>query len=109
MHRVSYLSVLLATGVFVTSATAEDERDCRTAIAVTGKLRNTIPAAKNHALKMWRERVQAMYGEQWAEIRATSNEQYQCSSAGAGLHKCTLTAKPCRVGEGMGRRGGRSR
>lgn len=81
---------------------AAPAQDCKAAISSSGGQRPTEKMARGAALSVWKNEVKSQHGEQYQEDKFAKDVKYRCSSATAGLKRCTISAIPCRVPETSG-------
>jgi hypothetical protein len=73
--------------------------DCKAVISSSGGQRPTEAMARGAALSVWKNEVKSQFGEQYQEEKFAKEVKYRCSSATAGLKRCSMSGIPCRVPE----------
>jgi hypothetical protein len=69
-------------------------------ITATGKPWVMQKSARKSAENAWMRRVKTELGEEWQVVEnaiGRDGGKYRCTIVVRGLHRCTVTARPCRV------------
>ncbi len=98
---IGRLLVLTATA-WTLAVPALAAPDCKQIIS--GRARSTAPVADQErqrlalddAIAHWRQQARLTYGFDYRYWQAARNKRVQCTGS-AGLRKCSVQARPCRI------------
>ena len=86
----------------------DDERyrtgsECRDRKRVVGDQHLTVAGAQGQADKAWQQDVRFYLGERFMDVKNAEGVRYECSRSSVGetlgqiLHRCEVSARPCRA------------